>query len=182
MRAFVALELAPQARDYLVGVMKHLREILGKAKYTFPDHLHLTLAFMENISNAELSALAHSLVSLEQYGAFCARKYRIDCFERARDQLFFLRFLDEQKKLSALHLSVCEILDGIGIGYDHKAFIPHITLARDVHIDLARQTAKSLRFDPYAFVFSTVSLIESRHTAGAVHYCTHARICLHALS
>lgn len=179
MRGFVALEVSEDARAYLSGVISNLKDILGPANYTYPQRLHLTLAFMGEVEEEEFMRLALLLRSrLRETSRIRESLHHVDCFEKGSSQLFFLKLRDEQKLLASLAAKVRLAAKDLGIRFDPKPFLPHITLAREVSVDLARQTAKSLRFDPFTFCFSSLAFMKSERINGALRYTALERISL----
>lgn len=66
MRAFVAIELPLRVQTVLDGVGTQLRANLPgqRVRWVAPDHIHLTIKFLGEISNMQADALAGSLHAL----------------------------------------------------------------------------------------------------------------------
>lgn len=94
--------------------------------------------------------------------------HNVDCLIK-ENQLFFLKLRDSSHALSSLAANVRDEMDKLQINYD-KPFTPHITLARNVSIDLATQTAKSLKFDDFTFTFQTLVFYKSERIDNKMKY------------
>ncbi len=66
MRAFIAIELPKEVKDYLSDIQKRLTPAGADVKWVKPDNIHLTLKFLGEISP---EALDQTIQSLELIGA-----------------------------------------------------------------------------------------------------------------
>lgn len=92
---------------------------------------HVTLAFLGNIPKEKLDSLQAMLkkedwekvfdVGISQFGGFPS-------LDKARVLFSGLKRGEERVRLLAEHIR--QKLDELGISYDEKPFVPHITLAR----------------------------------------------------
>lgn len=125
IRLFVALELPELVRATLVAMMG---EVAG-ARWQREDQLHLTLRFIGEVDHHLAADIAAALgrikgdtlaLSLDGIGSF-EHRGRIDTLwigVRPRDQL------------SALAHRINAALVRAGLPPEHRAFVPHITVAR----------------------------------------------------
>lgn len=123
-RWFVALRPDPAARDRLARIARQLAtHTRGRA--TPAEKIHLTLLFIgeaPRASESDLAALVRTLpegapVALEQIGGF-------------DDRLLWIGPARCPDWLRQMSDSVRQGLDALGIAYDRKRFVPHLTLVR----------------------------------------------------
>lgn len=124
MRAFVAIPMPEEAVAPIVA----LQSLLGCGRAVAEENLHLTLAFLGEISLAEAQALDEELAAiptqplvLELAGA--------DVMDRARPDLVFVG-LRKNPPLEALQRHVAAAARAVGIDLARRRFRPHVTLAR----------------------------------------------------
>jgi 2'-5' RNA ligase len=156
MRAFFALDV-PEAEKAKLGAWQ--RHQARDWKWTRPEGLHLTLAFLGEIgpgaavAAARVGAAAGAgrrpfLLRAEGLGAF-------PCMERAR--VLWLG-LDPSPDLKALVTTLRAGLHKEGLLFDDKSFKAHLTLARfDLPAALPRLPPPS----PFAWEVGALCLMES---------------------
>ena len=55
MRCFIAIELSAEVRARLEGIQKRWRDQWPEVRWTRPDQIHLTLKFLGEVADAQLS-------------------------------------------------------------------------------------------------------------------------------
>lgn len=124
-RLFVAIRPSATVRGQLIDLM----EGVGGARWQDELQLHITLRFIGEVESRVAEDVAVALqslhaepfeVSLDGVGVF-ERKGRIDALW-AR--------VSPNHKLTALHKKVDQALIRVGLDPEHRAYLPHITLAR----------------------------------------------------
>ncbi len=123
MRLFIALSAPENARQALEMTQRVLRRQGVRGRFTLPDDLHMTLTFLGD--GKEPAPVIEVMRGIEP----------------ARTELVFDRLTMFGNILVALFRSddaaqgyvraLRKALDEAGIGFDRKAFRPHITLCRD---------------------------------------------------
>jgi len=127
MRCFVAAWPSDATRAQLAAA----RAVLPApphARAMQERNLHLTLVFIGELGTEAAARLAHALARFE----FAALDWIIDRagrFPRAR-----VAWLagPSTPQLDALAVALRALLDRQAIAYDHRAFVPHVSLWRDV--------------------------------------------------
>ena len=121
MRLFVAVEPSPGFRVALTDLQERLQAAGVTGRFSNPDGLHLTLAFIgewpENVSGVLPAVDKPFLLRLSNVGLFPEAK---------------VIWAGVQKSAALDHLAqqVREKLTAAGIPFDPKPFVPHITLGR----------------------------------------------------
>ena len=122
MRLFVAIQLSDELKTTLTGTMHELKKAGVKGNYVPVKNLHLTLAFIgETTETARIREALQSVsfkpcrLSLTEMGTF--------------DDLLYVGMKGNQG-IASIVKSVRDALDSIGVRYDRKKFVPHITIIR----------------------------------------------------
>lgn len=124
MRAFVALAIP----ERVAAQAAHLQALLGCGRAVPEENLHLTLAFLDEITlgqaedmDAELQAMSEPALSLELAG--------LDVLDRARPDavIWTARPCEPLERLAR---AVARAARGAGITLPRRRFRPHVTLAR----------------------------------------------------
>ena len=128
MRCFVAAWPDDATRTAVEQLLVQLRPDLPEARPMQSRNLHLTLAFIGNIDAVAAGGVARACDALA-IGSFDWSIDHLGWFPRAR-------VMWAGGKVTALLESAVDRtrgkLDDLGVGYDRKAFVPHVTLFRDV--------------------------------------------------
>jgi RNA 2',3'-cyclic 3'-phosphodiesterase len=142
VRSFIAAWPDEATRTRIGRLLEQL-EAPPPARAVQARNLHLTLAFIGELDAARAAEVAQA-----------ARKLQPQQFDWSIDQIgWFLRSrvvwiggpIDEP--LTAAAASARAALDELAIGYDHKPFVPHVTVFRDVRaFDRAGPLTESLRW------------------------------------
>ena len=119
MRLFVAVRLSEEMKKEITATMHELKKLDVKGKYVPADNLHLTLAFIGETT--EPQAVKEALAAVK-WKPFRLSLSELGCFG---DTIWI-----GAKGLAGAARSVRDALDAAGIDYDHKKFVPHITLIR----------------------------------------------------
>ena len=148
MRLFIAIRLSDEMKDALVHAQNELFDRGVRGRFTAEENLHLTLAFLGEVPDAEpvmdaLSELSFSPFDLTLEG--------LGCF----GDLWWAG-LKESAALEALARKVRHTLAERELPFDRKRFSPHITLIRN-----ASGKLPGLQLRPASMTVSAVSLMRS---------------------
>lgn len=171
MRSFVALAVPEPMRQSLVRV----QDAVDVGRSVPEDNMHLTLAFLGDVSASELEALHHELAMQVFPPARLAVQGLIGFGGRAPKLLAadVVRTAD----LTRLHDMVVRAVRSAGLWLPRTRFRPHVTLIRfgsglsaagQVKLDRALIGIAGLRLPPVSA--ETIALMESTLTPhGAIH-------------
>ncbi|MBI5872422.1 RNA 2',3'-cyclic phosphodiesterase [archaeon] len=159
MRAFIAVQLPKEIRDELFELQKQIKGI--KAKWVAKKNLHLTLKFLGEINEGQLSSIQEKLniikfapiqTALEKVGTFPdINKPRVIWIGLKNEK----EIISLQQKIDAELLSICKT---------EADFRAHITLGRIKFVkskELFKDSLKSLKENPLQFTISSFDLMES---------------------
>lgn len=164
MRLFFAVWPAPRQRHSLVQLAHKLAN-LSRARVNGADALHLTLAFLGEVDEAQLPplfALGQALV--EQQAAASLLLTHTGSWDNG-----IVWAAPEQTPLELVEL-VAQLnagLQTLGLPVDKRRYKAHITLARRAHRPLAKHPLRQpieLAVDHLALVASELSSAGSRYT------------------
>lgn len=160
MRCFIAAWPDGATRER-VTQLQAATAVPPGARSMQPRNFHLTLAFIGELDEAAAHALAPRAGALPQAG--CWTMDTLGWFRSAR--VVWLGGA-VPPALADIAQRARALLDELRIGYDRKAFVPHVTLFRDVRDFAADGTLPS----PVAWNTARVALYASaRDTAGPVY-------------
>ncbi len=166
MRMFVSIKISENILPYIQRIQEELLQYAFKGKKTPLEMMHLTISFMERMDEKECNLfrdLLHSMIfpslSLEFIG--------IGSFRSVHGNLYYIK-VKESEELDYINDKVKEALTSLGIHFDKKQGLYHITILRNVILKNKYELITS-PLPPNVEVIS-ISLIESHLTQkGAIH-------------
>lgn len=166
MRLFYAVTFDRQSRSQL---HQRARTIIGEASgavLTEQANIHLTLLFVGEAIPASVPLYASALATLPTLPAtFCSQS--LGSFSS-----IIWASVDHHQALYACWRALTERLTDLGLGYDAKALVPHITLARKVRVP-ALPSCEALSLHA-----TTISLMHSTRIRDVLTYTPLASIAL----
>ena len=162
MRCFIAAWPDAPTRLALASLSDQLRQRIEHRRATRADDLHLTLAFIGELSNDVAFDLADAIATL-RFEPFTLKLDTLGFFEEAR--VVWSGATDQTTKpLATLADRVRARLDQISVAYDRRPLAPHITLLRGVKNFTAEKLAPILwRIDSIALYRSAPAQHASRY-------------------
>lgn len=179
MRLFVGIPLADAVTQELAAVVARLRAKEDALRWTSPDSWHITLQFLGNTTEEQLTCLKMRLAPVRA-AAFQVQMGEVGCFDRAG-----VLFVDVavSPELAALQQSVLSATSACGFVPETRPFHPHITLARakgeerGTDLRALRSRARNQpAFTP--FTAREFVLYESHLGAGGARYEARMRVAL----
>lgn len=122
MRLFIAIQFSPDILNALLDVQSEMKAFDVRGRYSPPENLHLTLAFIGEYGNP--GAVMDALASVP-FEPFPLRLDRLGNF----GDLYWAGIADNPK-LAAFVKRLRHVLADRNIPFDRKRFSPHITLVR----------------------------------------------------
>jgi 2'-5' RNA ligase len=130
MRAFVAIDLPENIRAALRRKQAVFRSACPQASWTRPEGIHLTLKFLDEISEAKVKEVSACLRNLGPLEKFVVAVKGFGFFPDERRPRVFWVGVEAPPELHRLAERVEEAMQSIGFGRESRAFRPHLTLAR----------------------------------------------------
>ena len=156
MRLFVAVCFRREFVDAVLDYQNRLKAY-GKANYSRPENIHLTLAFIGEQKDAEPVIDALKSVEFDPYPIKLSGSVRFGSIRCVG--------VEDGGQSVALAKSVRSALDGAGIGYDRKPMKPHITVAREFHAEIPE-----IPVSPVCDTVSSFCLMKSERLNGKLVY------------
>ena len=166
-RLFVAIRPPEAVLDLLVDAMDDDPAL----RWVPFDNLHLTLRFIGEVERPMAEDIARQLQSIRSPG-FTLRLKSMGRFDQRGGGAIWAG-VEPREPVAALAGKVERACSAAGLEPEHRAFHPHITLARFRHAaeaaasDFVRRNA-ALTSEPFAV--SSFSLFESRLSRHGAHY------------
>jgi len=163
MRLFIAINFTAETRALLLALCDELRGKSERGRYSLPENLHLTLAFLGDC-DAKQTAAIKSVLDAVSFGPFDITIDRIGRFKRDGGDLWWAG-VRENKALLELQQSLTSGLCSKGFTLETRKYSPHITLGREVKTD-----ASPRPLEPFGEVVSRVDLMKSERVGGKLTY------------
>lgn len=131
MRLFIAIPLPKSFKKEILSVQSELRALSSAGRFVPADSFHITLHFIgesENLNGA-VSALYEAVRGIRPFNLHLAG---YDSFIKGDARTPVLKLGGELDELNALYESLESALFDQGFSREHKRFVPHITLGRNV--------------------------------------------------
>lgn len=131
-RTFLALELPDAVRNALRRRIERLARMIPEVRWVDPAGLHVTLAFLGELDDAQLEAATESAATAAGIHApFSLRLAGLGTFGSARSpRVVWVGLAGEKTQLLALQTAVADELAAHGFPREERPFSPHLTLAR----------------------------------------------------
>lgn len=129
MRIFVGLDLPEEIRSRIAQFMADVRGLAPDVRWVAAESLHVTLKFVGEKPDAIVSQVQESLVSVSAPSfeiAFRGSGF----FPTPKSARVFWIGIEGGAALAKLAYQIEDVLAGIGIPKEERAFSPHLTLAR----------------------------------------------------
>lgn len=135
MRLFVALDVDDVAREALGALRMRLARRLdsgrGGLRWTQPEHLHLTLAFIGEVPDADATPIAEALTPAMTLAPYALVFGGLGVFPpRGGPRVLWIGATRGARETIELQRRVAERLVGIGVALEQRPFHAHLTLGR----------------------------------------------------
>lgn len=132
MRAFVALVLKEEVKDYLETLQLRVKEQCRRGNFTPKNNFHVTLHFLGEVNNDDLDGLRQAvLLTAERNSTFNLSLNQMGVFPRGDSGVVWVG-IAKNNKLDRLFEGLERNLSKQGFSREKKGLTPHITLGRDV--------------------------------------------------
>ncbi len=132
LRSFIALEISNQTKDVLKDAIVKFKKSSADIKWVRPDNLHITLKFLGNINEADVTSISGIIkecsadikpfdLSIEGVGGFPSL---------IKPRVIFVEIRKEISNLSVLFARLNDKLSSFGIKKETRKYLPHLTIGR----------------------------------------------------
>ena len=130
MRAFIAIDLPEAVRSALRQQQAAFRAICPDGRWTRPEGIHLTLKFLGEISDQQVTQVTNTLKELGPVESFSVEVKGFGFFPDAHRPRVFWTGVVTPPNLVALAEQVERAMEKLGFAREDRPFAPHLTLAR----------------------------------------------------
>lgn len=145
-RIFIALELDEALQRYLRGTIRQVAADLPRFSWVNPSGIHLTLAFLGELSDEQLLQASQATeVAAQHVAPFDYRLSHLGIFGSPRQpRVLWVGIEETLGRLQNLHRALNKELEQRGFEVEKRAFSPHLTLAR-IKISLQAEEQQRLQ-------------------------------------
>ncbi|MCR4434632.1 MAG: RNA 2',3'-cyclic phosphodiesterase [Clostridiales bacterium] len=146
MRSFIGIDFSSRLKREVADFQELLKEFAVSGRWKRADNFHLTLKFLDEISDAQVQAIDAVLKRIS-WGTkeFCLNISHLGSFPgKGCLRVLWLSVSGDLQQLSALQNHIETGLAPIGFEKERRKFIPHITIAQDVIFDRDFEKIKKL--------------------------------------
>jgi len=161
MRLFISLDFNNKIKDYLKEVQYIVKTCAQKGNYTKYDNFHLTLRFLGEVSENEVTKICDILdIVQKKVKRFTINIGDIKSFYRKDKHIVYVDIIKNKTKLYNLAKTLNTFVDEVIPIKQKYKFKPHITIAREVVFKKTSSLTQINDFDEDILVKS-ISLIKS---------------------
>lgn len=131
-RTFIALEQDDEQQRFLATIIRQGQRLLPELRWVDPASIHLTLAFLGELADAQLELASEATV----YAAASSQPFSyylsgLGTFGPPRQpRVLWMGISEPSGALHAVHQALVLALEQRGFATEKRPFSPHLTLAR----------------------------------------------------
>jgi RNA 2',3'-cyclic 3'-phosphodiesterase len=130
MRLFVSIELPEDVRRHLGHIQKRLEPII-KAKWTALEQFHLTLKFLGETADSQITEIVDRLRAVRIEEAIRLRTGGVVCFPpHGPIRIIAAGMKDEAEACARLQAEIESACHAAGFALEGRAWKPHVTVGR----------------------------------------------------
>jgi 2'-5' RNA ligase len=161
MRLFIAVNFNTETHTKLLALRDELRGRSERGRFSAPENLHLTLAFIGEVSPKKVDTIK-AIMDTVTFAPFAATVTRLGTFSGGA---LWYAGLREGEPLMLLQREITHKLAFCGFEMDGRKYSPHITLGREVVTN-----AKPWAIEPFGETVRAIELMKSERIGGKLTY------------
>lgn len=164
MRAFIAISLPKEVKDYLFDLEKEFSKLPAKFKFVAKKNIHITLKFIPELKESELNTLKTRLKTIK-FNSFKISLRETGLFPDNKKAHVIWVGLESDNRLKELQQRIDEKL--IDLFPDNQEFKSHITLGRIKlikNIEKFNEGLKKIKVNKLDFIIREFGLFKSTLT------------------
>jgi RNA 2',3'-cyclic 3'-phosphodiesterase len=133
IRSFVAVSISEGARRQIAGLLEKLRRDAGAGvRWVRPELMHLTLAFLGEVSQGFLDSAKEQLCEVAgRHGAFTMQLKGLGAFPSPpRARVVWIGTEEGKQDVCSLQSDAARALRSVGYQPERRPFSPHLTIGR----------------------------------------------------
>lgn len=127
IRAFIGIDIPEVIKDKISELKKELQ--IEHIRFVSKENMHITLFFLGDIDQRQVEEVKDVLEKIDRK-PFYASVVGIGTFSIKRPNILFAKISDGNKEISNIYDMLIHRIKEFGIRMDHRAYDPHITIAR----------------------------------------------------
>ncbi|MGI5935349.1 MAG: RNA 2',3'-cyclic phosphodiesterase [Oscillospiraceae bacterium] len=163
MRLFIAINFNTETRSRLLSLRDELRARLERGRFSAPENLHLTLAFLGEC-DAKQTATVKAAMDAVSFRPLLLSVGCVGRFKRDGGDVWWAG-VSESKPLSDLQRGLTDKLIASGFTLEKRKYSPHITLGREVVTDTSPWV-----FEAFGETVGKIELMKSEQIDGKLTY------------
>ena len=163
MRLFIAINFSDETIGRLLSIRDELRARSERGRFSAPENMHLTLAFLGECETRQTAAAKAAMDSVG-FEPLVIVIERVGRFGREGGSIWWAG-VQESKALLDLQQDLTGKLIDAGFALDNRKYSAHITLGREVVTDAAPR-----RIEPFSETINSIELMKSEHIGGRLTY------------
>jgi 2'-5' RNA ligase len=176
VRAFIAVELAPELLSRVLDLQKEILTTEADIKAVEPENIHFTLKFLGEIPQSAVDEVAQSLSKLD-FRNFLAEVAGVGCFPTIRNpRVVWIGVRRGQEDFTSLAKQLESNLRTIGFRPEREGFTAHLTIARvrsgRNKAELLKKLGEVMNTEIGEMIVSTIKLKKSTLTPKGPIYTT----------
>ncbi|WP_434304864.1 RNA 2',3'-cyclic phosphodiesterase [Clostridium botulinum] len=165
MRVFYAVTFQEETKEKLIEYKNLVSNNSVKGRFTNKNNFHLTLEFIGEVYEKELSLLTNILYKLQNPPKELITSY-IGSFKRRDKDIIWLG-IEENKELITLQRNLRNLLINNGFKIENRKYKPHITIGREI---VTKGPIDKNIFSPIKIPIASIALMESKRFNGQLVY------------
>jgi 2'-5' RNA ligase len=163
MRLFIAINFTDITRQKLLMLRDEVREKSKHGRFSLPENIHLTLAFLGECDHEQTTA-AKAAMNAVTFNPFDIHINNVGRFKRHGEDVWWAG-VAENKILTDLQAHLTDGLIKAGFTLEKRKYSPHITLGREIITD-----AKPWSIEPLKEAVNSIELMKSERINGKLTY------------
>ena len=165
MRVFYAVTFQEETKEKLIEYKNLVSNNSVKGRFTNKNNFHLTLEFIGEVDEKELSLLTNILYKLQNPPKEVVTSY-IGSFKRRDKEIIWLG-IEENKCLITLQRELRNLLINNGFQIEDRKYKPHITIGREI---VRKGFIEKNIFPPLHIPIASIALMESKRVNNQLVY------------
>jgi 2'-5' RNA ligase len=176
LRAFIALTPPTTLQHTVAEIRGVFQSLQGSWRWVTPAQIHLTLRFLGNVPEEQVSGIAQVMEQAAQgLAAFTLQAQSLGCFPHpSRPRVLWVGLTDPSQALAHLDERLTAALMPAGFPPEEHPFHPHLTLARVQNAERSNQLLPILQAyqqrDFGEFIVTQLHLFQSELQRGGALY------------
>lgn len=132
IRTFIAVDVAEEVRQQAGQLIETLRRVDDTVKWVDPQNMHLTLKFLGDVPQGEVTAVCQAVAeAVADQGPFAMLLKGAGAFPSiARPRTVWLGVVQGREELCSLQVAIDRALKKLGYPKETRRFEPHLTIGR----------------------------------------------------